>query len=236
MKKWMTIIITVIMAISLVACGSNNNDTSNIIKNTETKEGVTDKNVVNGEEKSKTTKSNILVVYFSREGSSNVSEGFDATSSASLGVGNTTIIAKDIQEMTNGKLFQIVTANPYPEDYDKTTAVAKEEQNKNARPKLAAHVENMDSYDVVFVGYPNWWGTIPMPVFTFLEEYNFSGKTIIPFCTHEGSGLGSSVSDIAKLSENSKVVKGLAIRGKDANTEKAKKNVADWLKSIGITE
>jgi flavodoxin len=99
---------------------------------------------------------------------------------------------------------------------------------------LAAKVENINSYDVVFVGYPDWWGTMPMAVFTFLEEYNFSGKTIVPFCTHEGSGLGRSVEDIRKLCPQSTIVEGLAVRG--SSVKNAQNDVSDWLRKIGMIE
>jgi flavodoxin len=108
-----------------------------------------------------------------------------------------------------------------------TEVVAKKELNNNARPELSNHVQNMDSYNVIFLGYPNWWGTMPMAVFTFLEEYDFSGKNIIPFCTHEGSGLGHSESDIKKLCPNANVQKGLSIRG--GSVKGAKNDISRWL-------
>ena len=91
------------------------------------------------------------------------------------------------------------------------------EKKSNARPELASHVINMDQYDTIFLGYPNWWGTFPMAVFTFLEEYNFTEKSIWPFCTHEGSGLGTSERDIKRICPTAKVVNGLAIRGGSVN-------------------
>ncbi|HEX3010705.1 MAG TPA: flavodoxin, partial [Syntrophomonadaceae bacterium] len=145
-----------------------------------------------------------LIAYFSRKGNNYVSGQI-----VNLPVGNTEIASNMIQEITGGDLFHIEAVNAYPEDYTETTEAAKQELQTNARPELTGHVGNMDSYDVIFLGYPNWWGTMPMPVFTFLEEYDFSGKTIIPFCTHEGSGLGHSEKDIAKLCPKAKLLKGL---------------------------
>jgi flavodoxin len=136
---------------------------------------------------------NILVAYFSH-------------------TGNTRVIANQIHENVGGDIFEIVTVDPYPDDYNACVDKAKQEQDDNSRPELATKVENMDSYDVVFVGYPNWWGTMPMAVFTFLEEYDFSGKTIVPFCTHEGSGLGRSVEDIKELCPQSTILEGLQSR------------------------
>lgn len=130
-----------------------------------------------------------------------------------LPVGNTKVVAKKIQELTGSDLFEIDTISPYPEDYIETTNIAKTELKDNARPELTGTIPDMDSYDVIYLGYPNWWGTMPMVVYTFLESYDFSGKTIIPFCTHEGSGMGHSERDIRKLCPNTIVLSGLPIRG-----------------------
>ncbi len=148
--------------------------------------------------------------------------------------GNTREIANQIHEKVGGDIFEIVTVDPYPEDYNACVNQAKQEQDDNSRPELAAKVENMDSYDVVFVGYPNWWGTMPMAVFTFLEEYDFSGKTIVPFCTHEGSRLGRSVEDIKKLCPQSTILEGLAVRGGDVKN--AQNEVSEWLRETGMKE
>jgi len=168
-----------------------------------------------------------LIAYFSRKGNNYVSGTI-----VNLPVGNTEVVAKMIQEMTGGDLFCIDTVNSYPEDYTETTNVAQKEKRENARPELSGHIKNMDSYNVILLGYPNWWGTAPMPVFTFLEAYDFSGKTIIPFCTHEGSGLGHSEKDIVKLCPKAKLLKGLDIHGSRVNA--AKKDVTNWLSKIGI--
>ena len=186
------------------------------------------------------TASKILVVYFSRVGISPFSENVDVVTSASLNagdkglIGNTEIIAKMVQDAVGDDLFQIVTVKSYPENYRETTDVASQELGQNARPELAAHVENMADYDVIILCYPNWWGTIPMAVFTFLEEYDFSGKTIAPLCTHEGSRLGRSVADITKLCPQSTILDGLAIRG--GSVKNAQNEVAEWLRHIGIIE
>ena len=124
-------------------------------------------------------------------------------------------------------MFEIDTIKTYPEDYTETTNVAMEEKRKNARPELIRMVDQMDLYDVIYLGYPNWWGTFPMAVFTFLESYDFSGKTIIPFCTHEGSGLGNSERDIRKLCPNANVLPGIAIRG--GSVKSAGNSIKTWL-------
>ena len=135
-----------------------------------------------------------------------------------------------IREITGGDLFHIEAVNAYPEDYTETTEVAKQELRDNARPELTGHLDSIDSYDVIFLGYPNWWGTMPMPMFTFLEEYHFSGEKIVPFCTHEGSGLGHSEKDIAKVCPNAKLLKGLAIHGTRVND--VKKDIANWVDKV----
>ena len=169
-----------------------------------------------------------LIAYYSREGNNIVGGRIE-----NLPIGNTEVVAKMILEITKGDIFHIDTVNSYPEDYMETTEVAKKELRDNARPELSSHVENMD-YSVIFLGYPNWWGTMPMAVFTFLEEYDFTRKTIIPFCTHEGSGLGRSKGDIAKLCPQSTILDGLAVRG--GEVKNAQNKVSEWLHKIGLTE
>lgn len=173
--------------------------------------------------------SKCLIAYFSRSGNNYVGGRI-----VNLPVGNTEVVAVMIQKITAGDLFRIEAVNAYPEDYTETTEVAQQELRANARPKLTGHVEIMASYDVIFLGYPDWWGTMPMPVFTFLGEYDLSGKTIVPFCTHEGSGLGRSVADIKKICPRSTVMDGLAIRG--SGVKQAQNEVSAWLREIGMKE
>jgi flavodoxin len=163
-----------------------------------------------------------LIAYFSRKGNNYVEGRI-----VNLPVGNTEIIAKKIQELTGSDIFKIETVESYPEDYTETTNVAMAEKRKNARPELTEVVDNMDTYDVIYLGYPNWWGTFPMAVFTFLESYDFLGKTIVPFCTHEGSGIGNSERDIKKLCPDAKVLPGLAIRG--GSVKSAESMIKSWL-------
>lgn len=165
-----------------------------------------------------------LVAYYSRKGNNYVGRRIIC-----LPVGNTEVVAKKIQQLTGAELFKIKTIVDYPEDYTETTRVAQKELRENARPELSAQLNNLDSYDIVYLGYPNWWGTMPMAVYAFLESADFSGKTILPFCTHEGSGLGSSVQDIKKLCPYAKVLEGLAITG--STVSKCDKNFENWIKS-----
>ena len=166
-----------------------------------------------------------LIAYYSRKGNNYVGGKI-----VNLTIGNTEVVAKKIKGFIGGDLFEINTIKPYPVDYTETTEVAKAELRKNARPELTDAVKNMDDYDVIYLGYPNWWGTFPMAVFTFLESYDFSGKTIIPFCTHEGSGIGSSERDIKKLCPNTKVLPGIVIRG--GSVSEADDLIENWLNKM----
>jgi flavodoxin len=144
--------------------------------------------------------------------------------------GNTREIAQQIQRLTGGDLFEIVSVQPYPEDYDTVVEQAKKELGMAYRPQLKVLLESVAAYDTVFIGYPNWWNTFPMPVATFLRDNDFSGKTIAPFCTHEGSGLGRSVADVVKACRQAKVTRGLAIRG--GSVKKAGDQVSRWIEEI----
>lgn len=147
--------------------------------------------------------------------------------------GNTQAVARQIQAIVGGDLLHVTTKKPYPENYQETTRIARAELDNNERPELAVAVENIGMYDIVFFGYPIWWGTIPMALFTFLEQHDLSGKTVIPFCTHGGSALGRSVGDIEKLCPNSTIGEALAIRGTGAN--QAQQEVANWLRRSGVS-
>jgi flavodoxin len=147
--------------------------------------------------------------------------------------GNTRKMATQIQRQTSGDLFEIKTVKPYPGDYNECIDVAKKEQQANARPALANTVTNFADYDVIFVGYPNWWGTMPQALFTFLEAYDFSGKTIVPFNTHGGGRWGRSLDDLKKLCPNATILEGLTISGN--TVRRSKDDVAKWLQQIGMT-
>jgi flavodoxin len=170
-----------------------------------------------------------LIAYFSRSG-----ENYVNGSTVNLPVGNTEVAAKMIQKLTGGDTYRIDPVKKYPVDYSKTTDEARQELRQNARPELEGHLESFDDYGVILLGYPNWWGTMPMAVCTFLEKYDFSGKIILPFCTHEGSGMGHSENDIKKLCPNATVRKGLSIRGGDV--QKAKDDISAWLRKSGVID
>ncbi len=146
--------------------------------------------------------------------------------------GNTREIARIIHQKVGGDLFEIVPATPYPTDYNACLDQSAEEMKRQHRPPLKTHVANMKQYDVIFLGYPNWWATIPMPVASFLEEYDFSGKTIVPFCSHGGGRLGQSTSAIAKLCPQSTMLEALSIYYDGGMT--LQNDITAWLRRIGI--
>ena len=174
--------------------------------------------------------SNILIAYFSRAG-----ENYN------VGVvekGNTAIVAEIIAEQTGGNLFEIRPTTPYPSNYNEMLAVARQESSQNARPEMADSVTNMADYDVVFLGYPIWNGDMPMMVYNFLETYDLSGKTVLPFSTNEGSGLAGTQGTITSKCPSATVLDGLAIRGQTAqnNRSETERAVENWLNSSGILD
>ena len=163
-----------------------------------------------------------LILYFSRAGNNYSSDGIKY-----IEVGNTEVIANYIQEFTGADLFKMDPLNDYPEDYMECTVVAKEELKEDARPELKEYIEDIGEYDVIYIGFPNWWSTLPMPVWTQLEKLDFEGKTIKPFVTHEGSGFGRSLSDLKKLCPGAKIESGLSIQGSLVSSSKDK--VENWV-------
>lgn len=171
-------------------------------------------------------KQKILVAFFSRAGE-NYSVG-------NVKVGNTQIVAQLIADATKADTFQIRPAENYPTDYTECTEVAKEEHDTGARPAVIGDIKAED-YDVIFLGYPNWWGDAPMAVYTFIDKHDWNGKTVIPFCTHEGSGL-SNEAEIKAACKGADVLKGFDIYGHTAqkNQAETKSKVQAWLKSNGF--
>ena len=147
--------------------------------------------------------------------------------------GNTRGIAEEIQSQIGADLFEITPVHPYSTDYDTVLMEAQEDQHKQARPELSEHVQNMDKYDIILLGYPNWWASIPMPVASFLEEYDFSGKTIIPFCSHGGGRFGQSLTAIAKLAPDAVMGEGLSVHYSGGST--LSEDVTAWLQKNGIS-
>ncbi|MCC8188608.1 MAG: flavodoxin [Bacteroides sp.] len=152
----------------------------------------------------------------------------------SLRNGNTRVVAQHIQKTVGGDIFRIETVDAYPAVYNNVTAQAKKELESGHRPALKTTVPHFDEYDIIYLGSPNWWNTLAPAVMTFLETYNFEGKTIVPFITHEGSRLGASVTDMEKLAPKATVLKGLPVRG--GSVDSALPDVQKWLKEIGMTK
>lgn len=171
--------------------------------------------------------SNCLIAYYSRRG-----ENYAGGQMVDFAIGNTEVAARMIRTATNGDLLHLETVREYPAGYRETTEVAKQELRGNVRPELRVLPDNIDAYDVIFVGYPNWWGTAPMAVFAFLESFDFSGKTIVPFCTHEGSGMGRSERDVREACPDASVADGLAIRGSEVGG--AEGSIRRWIEQAGL--
>ncbi len=183
----------------------------------------------------------VLVVYLSRAGE-NYNVGVPREGSASAAYagyiekGNTAIMASVIADMTGSDLFELTTVTPYPEDYTAMLRVAQEEIDADARPALAANVENMADYDVVFIGYPIWHGRMPQVIYTFIENHDLTGKTVIPFNTHEGSGQSGTQRAIENALPGSTVLQGLAVQGKVAqeDPERTKALIEPWLEGLNM--
>ena len=218
-RKATVIVVTVLMSILVTACGGSAgkpearnkpNDTQTKVAGaspatTQQKSEEPSQSAVNGKK--------ILVVYFSHSG-------------------NTRELAEQIQKGAGGDIVEILAATPYPGDYDTVVKQAKQEVDSGFKPAIKTKIDNLKSYDVIFVGSPNWWSTIAPPIATFLTENDLSGKTIVPFITHAGSGLGRSVADIKKLSPQSTVLAGLAVWGRDVGSSQDK--VSGWLKDLKL--
>lgn len=173
------------------------------------------------------TDKKVLVVFFSHTG-----ENYGV---GNITKGNTCIVAEMIAEATGSELFEIVPVQKYPKTYDACVDLAKKEKSAGARPAIEGDIA-VEEYDTVFIGYPNWWGDMPMPVYTFIERHDWQGKNVIPFCTHEGSGLSNTEKYIAEACKGATVGKGLAMRGTTAQNsrEQAKKSVLAWLERAGF--
>lgn len=192
MKRYFFTVFSILLSFSLVACSSLSQE--EVVQENEVEEVIE-------ESDSLSESSKILIAYFTWADNTVVEDlsaiDVDATTSASvLAPGNAAKLANWIQEEVGGDLFSIKVEDLYSSNYDECLDRASEEKASNDRPALATHVENMDEYDIVFLGFPNWWYTIPMAVHTFLEEYDFSGKTIIPFVTHGTGGLSNTINDL----------------------------------------
>lgn len=168
-------------------------------------------------------KGKVLIVFFSHAGE-NYSVG-------NVKVGNTKLVADEIQKLTGGDMFEVVAEKSYDMPYNELIKVAQEEANQNEKPAFKGEVKNINEYDTVFIGGPIWWGTYPQVMFSFFDKYDLNGKTLIPFTTHEGSGLADCVEDVKKAYPKANVLDGFAIYGHEAR--KSMEKVDKWLKGLG---
>lgn len=237
MKKRTCFIVLSVLVLMLTACGSNSNSKTAYGVITQKQSNIEDNSNSNSNDDANQNegvqKSNILIAYFTVP----ETDGVDAVASASRVVtadglmGNTQFIATEIQKNLGGELFAIETEQEYPGTHDKLLDFAYNEKSDNARPKLATHIDNLDDYDYIFVGYPNWNADLPMPLYSFFEEYDFSGKTIIPFVTHGGSGFSGTINTIKKLEPDATVIEsGLSISRN--NVSKAQSDIKQWTDSL----
>ncbi len=169
----------------------------------------------------------VLIAFFSR-----ADENYFGGAMRYVKVGNTEVVADTMKELTGADTFKIEMKDPYSPVYMTCIEEAKKDKQNNARPELANYLDSIDDYDTIVLGYPNYWGTYPMAVATFLERYDFTGKTILPLCTNEGSGMGSSERDVKKCAKGAEVRKGLAITGSQAANSKG--TVEKWLVENGV--
>lgn len=169
----------------------------------------------------------VAVVYFSRTG--------EEYGVGNITKGNTAIVAEFIAKKTGADVFEIKAATPYPNEYDACTELAKRELETNARPAIVSNIDNLAQYDTIFIGYPIWWSALPRVMMTFLESNDLSGKTIIPFCTHGGSGLAGTERELKAACPNSKVLDGVAIVGKRCqnNPDDVRAEVNQWVQGLG---
>lgn len=228
-------ILTMLMVFFLVSLTACTNPVQNLpIKNEQ--ENSQTENIPN----SNSSVNKTLVVYFSRWGNTNYPKDIDASTSASIVIeeenyyGTTEYVAKEIADEVDGDLYQIETKIPYTADFDELRSVNHDEKNQNSFPQLKEKALDISAYNTVFIGYPVWASSVPQAVLSFLNMYDLSGKTVIPFCTHDGYGAGSSYQMIAEASHVALSLNGLAIEAKDVLT--AKDTISNWLMDISISD
>ena len=207
-------------------------------ESTETETEQSTEGTAEAESSEAAAQSSLLVAYFSYAENAALPDDVDASASASIQpwngalTGNTGVVADMIAQATGADLFSIRTVEQYPDTYDATIDQGQQEQSDGARPELATHLENLDSYDTIFLGFPNWWGDMPMAVYTFLDEVDLSGKTVIPFVTSGGSGFSNTISTIQQMEPQATVQEGLSISGSSATG--AQQQVESWLSELGL--
>ncbi len=250
MKRWPSLVLSALLLLPLAACGGGDTGSAPPVdseENIHTPQAPSGTNLPDPSEpvssqepagQEETEGEHILIAYFTWADNTVVEDpssvDVDATTSASLlAPGNAARLAAWIQEAVGGDLHSIVVEEPYSSDYDECLDRAAEEKVDNARPALATHVENMADYDIVFLGFPNWWYTLPMPVLTFVEEYDWSGKTVVPFVTHGTGGLSSTIRDLtAALPEDTAILEPIGVYRPEVDESQAA--VQDWLAGLNL--
>lgn len=248
MKQILSALLMVVLIVSLTVCGGQaeqlqerNNSQTNVGTNSLQRKSELISEPISETESLKSVKntSDILIVYFSRWGNTDYPDDVDATTSASIVIdedtryGTTEYVANIIAKEVGGDLHQIETITPYSADFDELRDINHNEMNQNYLPELKESNLDISKHNTVFIGYPVWATGVPQAVISFLDEYKLLGKTIIPFCTHDGYGAGNSYSTISKESHAERVLDGLAIKASDVHT--SKNTVIQWLASIGIS-
>lgn len=237
-RRLVSILLVGILIFSINGCGSEEEEAP--AENSQQEEAALEDTEGEDETASQAegnTDASVLVAYFTYGENADLPEDVDASSSASIQsyngetTGNTGLVAHMISAALGADLFSIQTTEPYPDNYDDTVDQGQEEQRSDERPQLASQLEGLDGYDTIFLGYPNWWGDMPMAVYTFLETYDLSGKTVIPFVTSGGSGFSGTVEEIESLQPDAQVEEGIALGASEA--AEAQGEVEDWLDSLG---
>lgn len=232
MKKFLSVILCVIIVICFAAC-SNITQKENATTPVNT-QSASSNNTNSETENNNSSNGKALVVYFTAAENSDV----DAVSSASVvtvdgqALGRVQALAQMIQNETGADIFSIQTSVQYPGDGGKLIEYAQKEQNENARPEITSHIDNLDDYDTIFIGYPIWWYDLPQIMYSFFDEYDFSGKTIIPFCVHNGSRFTGTIETIQELEPNAAVITdGFTVSERDVRD--AADDVAEWADKLG---
>ncbi|MFQ7270336.1 MAG: flavodoxin [Clostridium sp.] len=233
MRKWSAIFFSILLVLSLSACGQADKDNETGNRNSQVS---AEKNKNNTGSTSSNTR--VLIAYFTVPEDVKTSDN-DAIAGTSIVVkdsekmGNTEYVAGLVQKTIGGDLFRIETKDAYPLEHDTLVDQAAEEQEKELRPELSNHVENFEQYDTVILGFPNWWGDLPMPVYSFLEEYDFAGKTIIPFVTHGGSGFSATTDTISQLQPDAQVSDNTLSLSRE-DVADAEDEVKKWAQGLGL--
>lgn len=232
MKKLLSILLSMALVFSLAAC-SGGTTSSGEGSSSKPQSNSSETSAQPSAESSETpTKSEEPAGFETPVESEESAEGSNTLIAYFSWSGNTEQMAQIIAEQTSGDLFEIEPANPYTDDYDTLLDVAQQEQRDNTRPELAAQVENWDRYDVVFVGYPDWWSDAPMLIYSFLESYDWDSKTLVPFCTSGGSGFGRSLDKLPDSAPGATILEGLHVSG--SSVDGASEEVALWIDRLNL--